>query len=175
MQHGAPERPLDRLEDAVARVRRDVEGTAGVDMTFHTYPHRASARFWPFIVAARGEDVPRRWIHGALRSLAGAGASAHVEPEDFTTHLVASTVAEAVQLTRYARGLDPTWPPCPVHRGRHPLRPDDYAPGGTCWVCPAGGEDPPGGWPLVGDLTAAMELWGFATEHASVNFVDRTG
>lgn len=34
---------------------------------------------------------------------------------------IASRMQELVQVVLWQRGLDPTWPPCPAHRGQHPL------------------------------------------------------
>jgi hypothetical protein len=163
---------LARPGEAVERVRRDMEGTSGVEMTFHTYDHGDAAKHWHFVVAAKDSEVPRRWTHGPLRSLAGAGAGVNVAPEDDTVLVIASIVTEAVQLTRWARGLDPTWPPCPIHGGQHPLRPT-FTPDGTRWLCPSSSDQPSGGWPLVGDLTPAFAAWGIASQPGSVNFTDR--
>jgi len=62
------------------------------------------------------------------------------EPVEFIIQDVATAVAELVQLTLYARGQDPTWPPCSIHEGRHPLEPDSVAMNGdgaevVSWVC----------------------------------------
>lgn len=41
---------------------------------------------------------------------------------DLTLAWVADLVADVVQVGLWALGLDPTWPPCAEHSGRHPLR-----------------------------------------------------
>lgn len=56
------------------------------------------------------------------------------------TAQVADATQQLVQVLLWHHGLDPTWPPCRDHDGRHPLRPerlsrDDEA----CWTCPSGG------------------------------------
>lgn len=35
---------------------------------------------------------------------------------------IADAAQHLVQVLLWQRGLDPTWPPCPEHEGRHPLR-----------------------------------------------------
>lgn len=67
------------------------------------------------------------------------------------TATVADTAQQLVQVLLWQRGLDPAWPPCPAHGGRHPFRilgretatsmrdgervvHEDT---GSAWVCPA--------------------------------------
>lgn len=41
---------------------------------------------------------------------------------DHVTVDVADAAQQLVQMLLWEEGLDPTWPPCPEHCGRHPLR-----------------------------------------------------
>lgn len=47
----------------------------------------------------------------------------HLAPFDEMLVEVADRVSGIVQVGLWRTGLDPSWPPCPEHAGRHPLRP----------------------------------------------------
>ncbi len=42
--------------------------------------------------------------------------------EDALVDAASFGLEDVVQVALWSRGLDPTWPPCPEHAGRHPLR-----------------------------------------------------
>lgn len=59
------------------------------------------------------------------------------------TVAIADQVQDLVQILLWTRGADPTWPPCPEHTGRHPLRVTQRAQSGAdlhspAWCCPHG-------------------------------------
>lgn len=164
----------DAREDArrLGLIQQDIEQSAGVDIALHTYPHRSATRFWHVVFAAVDASVPRRFVTGPLHSLAGVGVGVSLDDEGIDLSLLANTCAEAVQLLRWAGGLDPTWPPCPIHEGRHPLSPDGFGSSSvTRWRCPITAIEPPGGWPPVGELGRALGDWGYSRQAGSVTFL----
>lgn len=83
------------------------------------------------------------------------------------TMTIADAVQQLVQVLLWQRGLDPTWPACSAHHGRHPLRVDSRSvtttttnghptiesDTGARWTCPLGTTSI-----VIGDLVSPPEL-----------------
>ena len=59
--------------------------------------------------------------------------------ETDTTTDIAGVTQDLVAMLLWQHGLDPTWPPCPEHPGRHPLRAGHLEPPETADLQLAGG------------------------------------
>ncbi|CCH75885.1 conserved hypothetical protein [Nostocoides japonicum T1-X7] len=136
---------------------RDAAATTGLRVTLSIWNDRANGIGAVVHESAVEPSTPVweavGWVEGgdclAVHS-PSAPTEAFPENGDRTevTYDIANAAQQLVQVLLWRQGSDPTWPPCPEHPGRHPLRPEDSrwrrdgaveAEGALAlWVCPTG-------------------------------------
>jgi hypothetical protein len=155
--------PLDaRLDRAAAPVLRDVGATTGLHL--QVSPWHGRERDMAYAVHEAG-TVPSRpvWEPFQLITKRGDAIGLHPLPRedldrpgngdlDDLVITIAGRGQDLVHMLLWQRRRDPTWPPCPAHPGRHPLRIGDrrmlwetrdgkpfvLEDAGATWMCPTG-------------------------------------
>lgn len=96
---------------------RWVDTENGIGAIVHEADTHPTAPVWEALGCLDGGDNPA--VHPPSRPTeffpdSGNRTEVTIDIADAAQHLV--------QVLLWQRGLDPTWPPCPEHEGRHPLR-----------------------------------------------------
>lgn len=120
----------DPLQSCAVAVVSDVAATTGLRIEVSTWVdpqngigavvHEAgthpAAPVWEAVGCLDGGDSLA--VHPPGRA---TGLFPHSGDRTDVTTDIASSAQNLVQMLLWQRGLDPTWPPCPEHEGRHPL------------------------------------------------------
>ena len=131
------------LQIALSEWAEDSLGIAAVVHELSVSPTRPS---WEAVGYLNGGDClaihPPAFPDGIFSGISGDGD---------VVVMVAEAVQDLVQVLLWERGIDPAWPACPEHHGRHPLRagcdvdvpvlraePSAVADSVARWGCPTG-------------------------------------
>lgn len=149
------------LAECAQLVLSDVAVDGGVQLTYEPIDH-PEADIGCLIYPGCERPLPPFALYEPYREYTWLGFRQRVYSKSDVIEALASEVQTLVQLERWMSAVDPTWPPCPAHSGRHPLktRLDGPAPAGSklqaFWACTA--QETLSGGGLVRDSAYAVEI-----------------
>jgi hypothetical protein len=124
--------PDDRLQQCSAPVLRDVGATTELHLQVSPWHGRDPDMCY---VVHRASTVPSRPVWETYQVITKGGDAIALHPlplEDTQTPgrgdhadlviAIAGAVQDLAPMLLWQDRRDPTWPPCPAHPGRHPLR-----------------------------------------------------